>query len=274
LYHLLSRIWLLCLALGLSACAGIVGPTAPEQTLQAQNYDLSTQIFDLRQTATVEMDRIQITVEYASTEMRSVAFQRDALRATLIARGTDSGFIDVTAPDGNSDLPPGIDPANLLPTPGAGDAAPPITPPGATPPPADPNVAPTAAPATGPRLVDPVLARGVNDNDCAINSQTSFANTTPAIYVVATALDFPTGTTVTAQWSREGTVQGSYDIPFDFEINNACIWAFIDQTDFAFTPGNWSVQLLVNGSPSVGPLPFTITGEAATTDDTVTDEGQ
>jgi len=254
-------------AMVVSACAGIVGPTAQEMTLQSRNVELSTQISDLRQTATVETNRMMITVEHASTEVRSVGFQRDALRATLIARGTDAGFVDVTAPNSSDDLPDGIDSASLLPTPGPGSAAPPaVTPAGA----GDDatldqsqvaaGTATPAAEATGPRLTDPVLATGVNNNDCAANSQTSFPSSTQEIYIVATALDFPVGTTVTARWSQDGTVLGTYEIPFDFAIDGACIWAFIDQTDFAFTPGNWTVELLVNGSPGLGPIPFTITG--------------
>lgn len=275
--HQLKTLPLTALALLLSACGGIVGPTAQEATLQARNDELGTQLADVRQTATVEMDRMMVTLEHAATEVRSVGFQRDALRATLIARGTDAGFVDVTIPGAGEGLPPGIDSGSLLPTPAPGAAAPPVTPPGAEDPNAgsvgnpaaviDPNqvaqaTTTPAAPTTGARLVEPVLATGVLSNDCAADNVTTFAPTIPEIYVVATAVDFPAGTTITARWSREGTVQGSYDIPFSFEIQQACVWAFIDQTDFPFTPGSWTVELLVNGAPGVGPLAFTITGEA------------
>jgi hypothetical protein len=285
--HSLKILQLTALATLISACGGIVGPTAQEATLQARNNDLGTQIADLRQTATVEMDRMMVTVEHSETEVRSVAFQRDALRATLIARGTDAGFVDVTIPQDGAGLPPGIDTGSLLLTPAPGAAAPPVTPPGAGDPNAsgvgdpaavlDPNQVeqgtPTAvAPTTGARLVDPVLATGVLNNDCAANNFTTFDSTTEAIYVVATAVDFPVGTTVTASWSREGTVQGSYDIPFDFAIQQACVWAFIDQSDFPFTPGNWTVEILVNGQPSVGPVAFTITGEAPAAAEAPTDD--
>jgi hypothetical protein len=266
------------LALAISACGSIVGPTAQEMTLQSRNDELSTQISDLRQTATVESDRMMITAEYAATEVRAVAFQRDALRATLIARGTDTGFIDVTLPQNAGELPPGIDTDSLLPTPGSDNNAPPVTPPGAAPvatidPAQIAATTPTpAAPATGARLVNPVLATGVGADDCASNSFTTFDSTATEIYVVATAVDFPANTVVTARWTREGVVMGSYDIPFGFEIGEACIWAFIDQSDFAFTPGSWTVEMLVNQQPAVGPIPFTITGPAPVTEGDAMDD--
>lgn len=269
------------LALVISACGTIVGPTAQEMTLAAQNQSLGTQIADLRATATVEVDRMMITVEHAETEVRAVVRQRDALRATMIARGTDPGFLDVTQPEAG-DLPPGIDPNLLLPqaTPGA---APPITPGAPVDPnaaPLDPNALPTPTsalpPTTGPRLENVILATGVGSDDCATDNVTTFPNTIAEIYVVATARDFPAETTVTARWSREGTVMGAYNIPFNFEITNACIWAFIDQTDFVFTPGTWTVELDINGTPATAPLTFTISdagGGAAESDEMGTEDG-
>lgn len=272
----LRLLFISVLALTVSGCGSVLGPTDAEMTLQAQNQDLSTQIADLRQTATVEVDRMMITVEHAATEVRSVAFQRDALRATLIARGTDPGFLDVTGPVGAT-LPDGISAENLLPQATAIGAVPAVTPVGAAPVAIDPAAiaaAPVEAvstatppPAQGPRLTNATLATGVGSNDCALNSLTTFETTTPEIYIVATAQDFPAGTVMTARWALEGQVMGSYDIPFSFEIQNACVWAYIDQSDFPFTPGNWTVELLVNQLPSVGPLPFTITGNMETTTD-------
>lgn len=254
------------LALTVSGCGAVLGPTDAEVTLQAQNDTLSTQIADLRQTATVETDRMMVTLEHAATEVRSVGFQRDALRATLIARGTDPGFLDVTAPEGAA-LPDGISPESLLPADGnnAIAAVPAVTPVGAAPAVAPGATTPTVTPPPqdGPRLSNPVLASGVQNNDCAANDLTTFTSTNEAIYIVATAQDFPAGTVMTARWALEGQVQGSYDIPFNFEIQEACVWAYIDQSDFPFTPGNWTVELLINQLPAVGPLPFTITGAEA-----------
>lgn len=255
---------LLLLSLLVSGCGAVLGPTDAEMTLQSQNDNLSTQIADLRSTATVDIDRMMVTVEHASTEVRAVAVQRDFLRATLIARSEDPAAVDA-AIAGLSNLPAGIDPASLLPQQGQPiQPAPQVTPLGAGAPIGTPTLDPsllvdvTPTPASGARLVSPVLTTGVDGNDCALNSTTAFTTTTPEIYIVATAQEFPAGTVMTARWSREGTVLGSYDIPFNFAIPNACVWAFIDQSDFAFDAGNWTVELLINGQPAIAPVAFTI----------------
>ncbi|MFZ4826048.1 MAG: hypothetical protein ACOYLB_01710 [Phototrophicaceae bacterium] len=247
-----------CLMLVLmGACGSIVGPTAMESTLQAQNFDLSTQLALVRSTATVEMARMLVTVEVLSTESRELNAQRDRLVATLQGRGTDVGFIQSTLPDGQG-LPEGIS-ADLLLS-------------GLTPLPATTqlgattltgNITPTPAVTPTPpiltRLLEPTLSNGVNSNDCASTSLTSFSADTPEIYIVARALDLKAGSVVTARWTYEGAVRGQYDIPFDFDVSNACIWAYIDQSDFEFTPGNWTVALDVDGYNLVAALPFSIT---------------
>lgn len=265
------RVLILALLLGtVTGCGAVLGPTAGEMTLQAQNSELGTQVAYLSSTATVEVDRMMVTVEHASTEVRAVAIQRDRLRATLQARGTDVEFLDLTQPQ-IDDLPDGISPDQLL---GANDGvnpavAPPVTPPGADVVPPAPGGAdaaagtpvPDAAPG-GLQVLNPTLTTGVDSNDCAINSQTSFGENTVEIYLVTRAVSFPVGTTVTTRWAREGEVVASFPFTYDFAIDDACIWSFIDQTDVAFTPGNWSVAMDVNGQPTVGPISFTITGTA------------
>jgi len=243
-----------------SGCGSIVGPTAQEMTLIAQNQDLTTQIAQVRQTATHEFDNLQITAEFAAILVRRNALERDALRATLIARGTDPGFIDVT-------LPQGIAPDVVIPnTTGATvPIAPAVTPPGGvnTPIPLITATATATPPASGTRLTEVVMASGVDNNDCALDSVSSYAATAERIYVVGRALEFPAGTQIRAVWSYEGQQRGAYDISFDFAIDNACIWAFIDQSEFEFTPGNWTVQLAVNGVTTNPPLAFTVIAQPA-----------
>ncbi len=241
-----------CLMLVLmGACGSIVGPTAMESTLQAQNFDLSTQLALVRSTATVEMARMLVTVEVLSTESRELNAQRDRLVATLQGRGTDVGFIQSTLPDGQG-LPEGISADLLL---SGLTPLPPATQLGATT--LTGNITPTPPILT--RLLEPTLSNGVNSNDCASTSLTSFSADTPEIYIVARALDLKAGSVVTARWTYEGAVRGQYDIPFDFDVSNACIWAYIDQSDFEFTPGNWTVALDVDGYNLVAALPFSIT---------------
>ena len=247
-----------CLMVGLMvACGSIVGPTAMESTLQAQNFDLSTQLALVRSTATVEMARMLVTVDVLSTESRELNAQRDRLVATLQGRGTDVGFIQSTLPDGQS-LPQGISAELLL---GGLTPLPQAQQLGVTPLAGNLTPTPVATP-TPPlltRLLEPTLATGVNNNDCASNSLTTFTADTPEIYIVTRALDLTAGSVVTARWTYEGAIRGQYDITFDFDVSDACIWAYIDQTDFEFTPGNWTVALDVDGYNLVTPIAFTIT---------------
>jgi hypothetical protein len=278
LMRLKITILLASMAWVISACGAIVGPTAQEMTLQAQNNVMSTQMFDLRQTATVEIDRMMITVEHAQTEVSSVQLQRDAMRATSLARGTDPAFFDVNIPGGNN-LPAGITPEAII-SANSNDPvfAPPITPVGALEQSAaQPTQPPTiAVPVAGARLVSPALTTNVGNDDCATTTETTFDETTPEIYIVATAVEFPPNTTVTTTWTRDGQVIDSYDFTYDFEIDGACIWSFIDQTEYAFTPGQWAVQLQVSAGGGVGPLSFTVTGSGgdAMNEGEMMDEGQ
>ncbi|HEX2907185.1 MAG TPA: hypothetical protein VHO69_10020 [Phototrophicaceae bacterium] len=49
-----------------------------------------------------------------------------------------------------------------------------------------------------------------------------------------------------------------YDFTPDFVIEQNCIWFYIDSSDTDFTPGNWTVQLEMNGQVVGEPVAFTI----------------
>jgi hypothetical protein len=108
-----------------------------------------------------------------------------------------------------------------------------------------------------------VTAEAVDDNDCAVNPTSSFSTATEQIYVVAVAAGLQPGSTiVTSRWRQEGTEVVTFD--FNPEFSEGCLWFFIDQTDITFTPGNWSVELEINGGLVGAPLPFTIVDAGAT----------
>ena len=50
----------------------------------------------------------------------------------------------------------------------------------------------------------------------------------------------------------------NYDWTPTFDINGACIWFYIDQSEVAFTPGTWRVQMALNGSPVGSAAVFSI----------------
>ena len=82
-----SHRWLALIGLiGMSACQ-FTAPNSGDQTLIAENATLSTALADIRATATAQTDRMQITLEYAGTIVRSVDVQTERLSATLSANG-------------------------------------------------------------------------------------------------------------------------------------------------------------------------------------------
>ncbi len=218
----------LFIGLSLTACQR---QNEAELTLVAQNISLQTQIAEVRETATVDTERLQITVDYMGTLVGRAEDQHSQLVATQAAQNPP--------PDNAAAAPTDLPLPNGAVT-TAADAT-------ATPPPE------TGAPA----LVDAVMAPGVGDDDCAVNPTSDFTTDTQEIYIVARGVNIPAGTNIAARFSIAGQ-EISHDFTPDFDIEDACVWFYIDQTDLAFTAGTWSVQLELNGTPVSSPIPFTI----------------
>ncbi len=217
-------------------------------TLVAENLALSTQIADIRNTATYAADKLNMTAEYLQTAVTQVAVDNQLLAITLTASGVDASRITPGAP-----VPTAL-PVNQ----GASGNTPLMAEdvsPGA---PLDTTVATSADQAT-PSLYNIVLAEGVGSNDCALAAMSTFSSSTQQIYVVATAANIASGTKLSSHWFLEGTEVVFHDFMPDFDIEQNCIWFYIDQTDVAFTPGTWSVQLDINDQPAGSPVTFSIT---------------
>jgi hypothetical protein len=211
-------------------------------TLIAQNATLQSEIVAVRETASVEAERLQITVDYVNTLVGRAEGDRIQMQATLVSRGTDPASIANIAPQFNTPFPvPGTPGANVTPTP-LPEAA-----------------LATQEVVTGPSLVNYMMAPGVGSDDCALNPTTNFTTDTAEIYVVATGMNIPAGTNIAARFSVGGQ-EIRHDFTPEFDINGACIWFFIDQNDLEFRPGTWSVELDLNNAPVSPPIPFTITG--------------
>jgi hypothetical protein len=237
---------LLTIALTLGACSN---DGQIELTLVNQNVALSTEIADVRNTATYAADALDVTAEYVGTVVRQVTEQYGVLSRTMVAAGLDPAAVTPGAP---ISVPAQATPLPLV-TPGNANGTPLPTVAGAA---GDALITPTAAQAS---LYNIVLAQGVGDNDCALSSVSTFSASTQEIYVVATAAGIQPNTRLTSSWFLEGTPVVTHEFVPDFPIDQSCIWFFIDQTDIAFTPGNWSVQLAINDQPAGQPVPFTIT---------------
>lgn len=239
------------LTFALAACGGV---TPQQQTLQAQNDTLLTQIADLETTVTVNADRLQITIEYVNTDIARVGTQQSRLIATLQERGFDleemSGVIAAIQATGVPAVATSVNPTSV-----------PITPQGAVPasPAPPPEETPNAPGQPQPTLSQIVMAQGVDSNDCATNVTNQFSPTAERIYVVARATNVQPGTLIRSRWVFNDNQLAAFDFTPDFTIQNACIWFFADQTDFPFTPGTYIVFLELGGQPS-GEISYTIAG--------------
>ena len=245
---------LLLILLLLAGC----GTPDDQLTLVAENEIARTQISDIRASATVVRARMQITLDFAGTRVIEVDQQGQFLRSTLVALGTDSVFISSNLPlPGNfpTFTPPPTSPVRIQVTP----APQPLvteelnaegTPIQVT---IDPNEA-----TNQPRFENIVLSSGVNDNDCAIDTNPRFTPASTEIYIVATGYDIPAGTSISSVWQSNGTEVALFSFQPENTVNGSCIWFFIDQTDAEFLVGTWSVELRLDGQSAAPPIPFQI----------------
>ncbi len=206
-----------------------------ELTLVARGLNLETQIADLRQTATVGTERLEVTLDYMATRVEFARRQRQELEATLSARGTPfPGSIG-----GPTDTPFPL-PDNVFPT--------------------SPAPVATALPlqlSGQARFTDIVMAASVRDNDCASQPQFDFRTNAERIYVVAIAWNIPANTLIAARFAisgRESLLEWRPGVPID----GNCIWFYIEQSDLPFVAGNWSVRLEINGAPASDSVTFSI----------------
>lgn len=244
------------IALCLSAC----GTSSNEQTLVAQHHTVSTEIAYTRQTASVVRARMQTTLDFAGTRVIDVEQLGQFLQSTLVALGTERAYISNNLPLPGSVSFPTFTPLPTSPINIQANSQPTI--------PVDPNATeelntqgePISAtpPAGQSTLSNIVLASGVDNNDCAIDSNPRFTTNSTEIYVVAIANNIPAGTEISSTWQRAGIEVALFSFAPEASLNNVCIWFFIDQTDTEFVAANWSVELKINGVSASPPIPFTI----------------
>lgn len=243
-------------------------PPAANQTLAADRDTAGTLVAQARASATPGMDRLAITAEAAVTGVARSAAQSTRISATLFALGTpfvDIRFITPEAPTQAVIQPGGSSsggPPAVLPTViGQGSAqgnATLLAPPAPTPPGAEATADPSNP--NAPALVNLVVTDRVGADDCAVGSVASFGPGALGVYIVATAQNIPAGTQFTARFLRDGVEQIFYTWSPGFNISNGCIWFYMPASDVAFTSGNWSALLEMNGAVAGSPVAFTVSG--------------
>lgn len=227
--------------------------------MEAQIDARSTHLHALYVTATVEFERLSVTLEHLETRIARVRNERGEIIATLQMRGVDTSVLpgEAPAPAPTAEIDWLAGAAGEIPTPSPSSAIQ-ITPFATTTPRGMLPSQPTFA-ETGPlRLRDITLARAVGSDDCASQVTTQFLTTDARIYIVARAVDVSAGTVITSRWMQDGVELVTFDFIPDFVIENACIWFYVEQVDFPFVVGAYTVQLFLNGLPATSPVPFTV----------------
>ncbi len=244
------QIIIIAFALLISACSS----DGTQQTLVAENAMLSTQIVDLRVTATYQADELQQTREYVETIIPKANRLRDELASTLQAAG-----IDVTLHPVESNPSFTLGTVVTRPAPNTGGQQQTIIVEGTSMPAPAQAGSTSDAPIGGvtptvgqPSLYNLITAEGVGSNDCALSSVTSFSADTAQIYVVATASNITAGMTIGAQWYLGDTLLTKQEFSPEQDINDNCVWFYAEPVDFPFTAGNYRVELLINGNVVTG----------------------
>jgi hypothetical protein len=110
------------------------------------------------------------------------------------------------------------------------------------------------------QLTEVQTAAGVRDADgCANSTQIQFSTGATSIYLTGRILNATAGTIVSAEWLYEGqVVLQSQGFTINQNEPDFCVWFYIEPTDVAFSPGNWSARFLINGGAVEPSASFTI----------------
>jgi hypothetical protein len=259
-------ILIITMILLLAAC----GSDNTVRTLEANHMLAGTQIADLRITATVQAARAQTTLDFMQTRAAFAAIQSGLLESTLAADGTDMPYIETQRAIilGSSPTP------SMAPVLAAeateGVDSPTFTPVSETPTPTIPGVTPifptASKTATLPpdpnalRIENPITALAAGSDGCGANITSAFTVNTEEIYIIIKAYNLRAReVTFSSHWTYEGQAIGPvFEYTPERNYDELCIWFFVDQTDFEFLAGDYTVGIDIDGAPVFAPLAFNI----------------
>jgi hypothetical protein len=113
--------------------------------------------------------------------------------------------------------------------------------------------------AAGAQLVDTVVAGNRSDFDgCAVDTRSTFQQTEARIYVITRAVNIAAGAKVSAEWMFGGQIVASSDITVGADDESICLWFYIDSSRIPFTPGDWTVRVLLNDGFVPPEVSFTV----------------
>jgi hypothetical protein len=103
---------------------------------------------------------------------------------------------------------------------------------------------------SGIELGEVVTAAAVGEGNRPLETRSTFSTNDPIIFVVAEARRVDAGTTIFARWFRGGEpFEDTPAITADRQYTNTYIEFHIEPVNRQLEPGNYSVQLYVNGNP-------------------------
>ena len=114
----------------------------------------------------------------------------------------------------------------------------------------------TQSPSTrtaGAELGRIVTAQSIDtaNHNAPVNETSTFNRLNQAIYAVVEAQRIDPGTTMFARWSRDGKpFEDSDEIKADKLYQNTFVEFHLEPTNKAIDPGNYMVQVFVNGNPA------------------------
>jgi hypothetical protein len=118
------------------------------------------------------------------------------------------------------------------------------------------NSSSTQSPSTttsGAELGRIVTAQSIDtaNHNAPVNETSTFNSLNQAIYAVVEAQRIDAGTTMFARWSRDGKpFEDSTEVKADKQYQNTYVEFHLEPTNKAIDPGNYTVQVFVNGNPA------------------------
>ncbi|HEX6384785.1 MAG TPA: hypothetical protein VF177_08960 [Anaerolineae bacterium] len=110
----------------------------------------------------------------------------------------------------------------------------------------------------GAELGQVVTAEGIGANNEPVEATDTFSSSQDFIYVVAEADYIEEGTSMFARWSRDGEpFEDSTAITADRDYTDTYVEFHLENLQDRMEPGDYSVQLFVNGNP-VETVDFTV----------------
>ena len=214
----------------LAACqAG--GEESNSATLQANMTAYATEAAGIQQSIILDETQVVAAVIATQTHSANVSNMNNVLLATVRAgeAATPQRIAAVVDESSVADT--------MMEDEGGGDTNPPAN---------------SGTTVTGSTTISQVATgASIRESDgCIASPQATFNIRAERIYVTGTALNLQQGTDIRVEWRVDGQTVTQNSWTSDRNAQTLCVWFFMEQTDAAFVPGNWSATFYVDDTLS------------------------